>query len=170
MPKVTCQSNHWNQAGNSRFPTVVLSWGVPGAAKLSVPLLGVCLMACSPVARLQIRFVLSGSAALDPTRFHVTGSKTCPPGPVGAPAPAALPGDMEHAAIEADGARAVETTATFRGSSCNVRVAGWLDSDGSGSVNRGDFVAVSPPIVIRDRGILRGNLTRGPTLTLSAVP
>ena len=141
-----------------------------GSTKLCVLLLGVCLAACSPVARLQIRFVLAGSGSIDPTRFHVSGSKTCPPGAVATPAAAVVPGDMEHAVLEADGARAMEMTASFRGSSCNVRVAGWLDSDGSGSVNRGDFVALSPPIVIRDRGIVRGNLTRGPNLTLSAVP
>jgi hypothetical protein len=134
------------------------------------------LPACSPTARLELRFV--ASVPLDPALIQLTGKKTCPPGPVSAPAP------VSAAAIAAAGVRTddsewqqvhAETSGlhvitAFRGVHCAVRVTAHYDANRDGSVNAGDLTVTSPVIEVFDHGLFRGNSTTGPVLRLLPVP
>jgi hypothetical protein len=136
-----------------------------------------CLAACSPVARLELRFAYAG-APLDPALFQLTGKKTCPPGPV-ATAPPASPlatttatarsddTEWQQVHVEAPGLRVVTA---FRGSRCRVRVTAFYDTNRDGRVNAGDLSAMSPAIDVVDNGIFGGNLTAGPVLKLAPIP
>jgi hypothetical protein len=134
------------------------------------------LTACSPTARLELRFV--ASVPLDPALFQLTGKKTCPPGPVAAPAPMAAAAlakaslrtdDSEWQQVSAEPAGLHVVTA-FRGAHCAVRVTAHYDTNRDGSVNAGDLAATSAALVVVDGGIFRGNLTTGPVLRLTPIP
>jgi hypothetical protein len=131
------------------------------------------LTACSPTARLELRFV--ASVPLDPALFQLTGKKACPPGPVGAPAPlaAAAAGirtdDAEWQEVHAEPAGLHVITA-FRGAHCAVRVTALYDTNRDGKIGSGDLTATSPIIEVSDRGLFRSNLTTGPSLKLVAIP
>lgn len=146
------------------------------AGALSLVALPLALTACSPTARLELRFV--APVPLDPSLFQLAGKKTCPPGPVAAPAPvstathaAAGPrtDDAEWQEIHAEPGGLHVVTA-FRGARCAVRVTAHYDTNRDGAVNAGDLTATSPVIEVSDRGLFRGNSTTGPTLTLAPVP
>jgi hypothetical protein len=135
-----------------------------------------CLAACSPVARLELRFAYAGGP-LDPALFQLTGKKACPPSPVATATPASplaatagARGDdteWQQVHVEAPGLRVV---AAFRGSRCRVRVTGFYDTNRDGLVNAGDLSAMSPAIDVVDKGIFGGNLTAGPVLKLVPIP
>lgn len=144
--------------------------------RATVVALPLALTACSPTARLELRFV--APVPLDPALFQLVGKKTCPPGPVTAPAPvsaatlaAAGPrtddAEWQEVHVEPGGLRVVTA---FRGVRCAVRVTAHYDTNRDGAVNAGDLTATSPAVEVSDRGVFRGNLTTGPTLTLAAVP
>jgi hypothetical protein len=145
---------------------VVAPWVALAVAPLA-------LTACSPTARLELRFV--ASVPLDPVLFHLTGKKTCPPGPVVAPAPLAATAagvrtdDAEWQQVHAEAAGLHVITA-FRGVHCAVRVTALYDTNRDGKVGSGDLAATSPVIAVRDGGIFRGNLTTGPVLKLVTIP
>jgi hypothetical protein len=124
------------------------------------------LGACSPASRLRVR-VLLPSGAKPP--LHVTGAKACPPAPISPPLPGTTPGDAYHVTQERDGG-AVVVTAAFRGRHCSANITVWIDSDGDGKPSSGDYVGTSALVEIVDRGIVSGNLTRGPDLVLGRVP
>ena len=65
---------------------------------------------------------------------------------------------------------AVVVTAVFRGSRCSANLTVWIDSDGDGKPSSGDYVGTTALVEIVDRGILSGNLTRGPEPRLGRVP
>jgi hypothetical protein len=143
------------------------------ARLLSLLVAPLALTACSPMARLELRFV--ATVPLDPALFQLTGKKTCPPGPVGAPAPPATAaagvrtGDAEWQQVHAESAGLHVLTA-FRGTHCAVRVTALYDTNGDGNVGRGDLTATSPVVEVFDRGLFRSNLTTGPVLRLVAIP
>jgi hypothetical protein len=131
---------------------------------------GMMLTACSPMVRIELRFIAAPTFVLDPARFTVTGVKTCPPGPI-LPAKAGTGiGQAESFRVTAEGAHVLTVETRFRGKSCRVQVAGFYDVDGSGNVSPGDLVGTSVPLDGQDRGIFGGNLTRGPDVTLAAIP
>jgi hypothetical protein len=134
------------------------------------------LTACSPTARLELRFV--ASVPLDPALFQLTGKKTCPPGPVAAPAPVAAAA-LAKASLRSDDSMWQKVSAepaglhvvtAFRGSHCAVRVTAHYDTNRDGGVNAGDLTATSAALAVFDRGVFRGNLTTGPVLRLTPIP
>jgi hypothetical protein len=133
------------------------------------------LTACSPTARLELRFV--ASVPLDPALFQLTG-KTCPPGPVAAPAPTAAIA-LAKASLRSDDSEWQQVNAeppglhvvtAFRGSHCAVRVTGHYDTNRDGLVNAGDLAATSPVVEVFDRGVFRENMTTGPVVRLTPIP
>jgi len=131
---------------------------------------GLMLTACSPLVRIELRFIAAPTLVLDPARFTVSGVKTCPPGPILPAKSGTGIGQAESFRVTADGAHSLTVETRFRGKSCRVQVAGLYDVDRSGSVSPGDLVGTSVPVDGQDRGLLGGNLTRGPDVTLAAVP
>jgi hypothetical protein len=74
--------------------------------------------------------------------------------------------DWQEVEVEPGGLRVLTA---FRGTRCTVQVTGFYDTNRDGHVNPGDLVATSPPIGVEDRGILRGNMTVGPRMHLTAI-
>jgi hypothetical protein len=147
---------------------------LPGLLTLAAAVLA--LTACSPTARLELRFV--ASIPLDPAWLTLTGKKACPPGPVGTAAPVA-PGALAAAGVRTDDVEWQEVHAVspglhaltaFRGAHCAVRVTALYDTNRDGKVGSGDLEATSPVIEVFDHGIFRGNLKSGPVLKLAAIP
>jgi hypothetical protein len=138
--------------------------GIVRAVALSASLV---LLGCSPVSRLQVRFV--GPSGTGGKTLYVTGVKHCPPGAIGAPAAGRSFGDAFSVSQEPESTGAVIVTAAFRGAHCSARLTAWLDVDADGKASPGDFVGSTPTVEIRDRGVLSGNLTRGRDVVLSVV-
>jgi len=124
------------------------------------------LLGCSPISRLQVRFVgPSGSGHT----LYVTGVKHCPPGVIGVPAAGRSFGDAFSVTQEPESGGAVIVTAAFRGGHCSARLTAWLDTDADGKPSPGDFIGSTPAVEIRDRGVFVSNLTRGRDVVLSVV-
>jgi hypothetical protein len=125
------------------------------------------LLGCSPVARLQVRFV--GPSGSGGHTLYVTGVKLCPPGAIGVPAATQSFGDAFSVTQEPESAGAVIVTAAFRGAHCGARLTAWLDTDADGKPSPGDFIGSTPSVEIRDRGVFSSNLTRARDVVLSVV-
>ena len=125
------------------------------------------VLGCSPVSRLQVRFV--GPSAFGGRTLYVTGVKVCPPGAIGVPAASPSNGDAFNVTHEADSAGSVVVTAAFRGARCSARLTAWLDADADGKPSLGDFIGSTAVVEIQDKGVLAGNLTRGRDVVLSVV-
>ena len=138
--------------------------GTVRAVALSASL---AVLGCSPVSRLQVRFV--GPRAFGGRTLYVTGFKVCPPGAIGVPAAARSSGDAFSVTHEAESAGSVVVTAAFRGQRCSARLTAWLDADADGKPSPGDFIGSTPAVEIQDKGVLAGNLTRGRDVVLSVV-
>ena len=129
---------------------------------------------CSPLVRLEVRFVLpsspaSGARAWIGERFHIVGAKTCPPGPVDEPRIEGSASTAEHFNAEFD-KHGVTALVAFHGRHCAVRALAWYDANGDGVANAGDLEGASVVVEAVDRGVFRGNITRAPDVVLALVP
>jgi hypothetical protein len=138
-----------------------------GMVRTVLVLASLALLGCSPVSRLQVRFV--GPSAFGGRTLYVTGVKVCPPAPIGVPAASPSNGDAFSVTHEAESAGSVVVTAAFRGARCSARLTAWLDTDADGKPSPGDFIGSTPAVEIQDKGVLAGNLTRGRDVVLSVV-
>jgi hypothetical protein len=65
----------------------------------------------------------------------------------------------------------VQAQLNFRGHKVTVLIHAWSDQNGNGQRDSGDLQgSLAAPIVAKDHGLFRGNLTATPDITLTVMP
>jgi hypothetical protein len=146
----------------SQARTPTLSWAL-------AVLIGLLIVSCSRMVRLEVRLHPPQTEPLDTTKLHIVGAKSCPPGLLPGIEPNAEKSDAEfYQAKHVD--RGVEVIAAFRGGHCTVQLAAWYDTNGNGRLDAGDLKGTSEPVEGTDEGLCSGNLVKAPEVTLASIP
>jgi hypothetical protein len=132
----------------------------------------VTLLSCSPVVRLRTRVVVPRGTPASQAALKVTIVAAKTAAEAARPAPGAPQSDrlMNLEVTPKDDGFVVQ--GTIHGQQAWVNVTAWLDVNGNGAVDRGDAVGhLDPaPVLARDHGLFRGNLTETAPIVLVPVP